>query len=109
VQEVECIFTLIDRGVLDANLEKALRHVDDCNVGVGLADRSADLKHVVKALVHLVHDLAVLLVLSQQLHKELKLVLVDLNGLQLVRENICALFLPVSYACGCRVPILYLL
>ena len=51
-----------------------------------------------QALVHLVHDFAVLLVLRQELHQELELVLVDLNGLHLVGEDVCALLLPLSYA-----------
>lgn len=37
MQEVEGVLTLVDRRVLDANLKQALRHVDDSNVGVGLA------------------------------------------------------------------------
>ena len=36
-QEVESLLALVDRGVLDANLKQAFRHVDDSDVGVGLA------------------------------------------------------------------------
>ena len=108
-QEVESHLALVDGGVLDANLEQAFRSIDDADVGVGLAAGLAGLHEVEQALVHLVDDLAVLLVLHHELDQELQLILVDLDGLHLVGEDVGALLLPLGHARRRRVPVLHLL
>ena len=94
LQELKSILALINGAVLDTNLEQPLGLIDHIDILDSLRSVLGHLDEILHDLVDLVYDLTILLVLAEELDKQVELVLIDVDDLHLV--NILVFLLRVE-------------
>ena len=95
LQEFESVLALVDRRVLDADLQESLALIQLVDVRFRLGGGLADLHQVLQNLVDLCHYLPILLIELKELDEQLQLVLVNVDDLHFVSDNVLGLFLAV--------------